>query len=188
MTMLERGLELVASRLGRLDRSGYQQGTDNARGRFKANTFEPDGAGEGSAWCVLDGVEPTSRTGKDALYVSVVLLFKRAPLATSLRAIHRLMSPDNPFGLLALLQTPRLNEREYAGVTWVGDDWLADAYAPPPGAVQELTDQINTANRGYTFTVDVVAMEAIRPEEKEFAPFVAMRAAMEIRPIYVAGR
>ena len=51
-----------------------------------------------------------------------------------------------------------------------------------------MIDRINTANGDYCFTVDVKAMESIQPEDKEYAKFVAMRAMMDIRPIYMGQR
>ena len=185
--MVDRGLGLVASRLGRLDMSGLQQGTAGAKGRFKASVYEPDGAGAGSAWTVLLGVEPTSRTGKDTLFVVVNLLLNREALQSAVQASYRLMSPDNDYGLLRLLQAPRLNEKAYAGVTWAGDDWTVDAYAPPPGGDRALVDRINDANGGYCFAVDVQAIEAVTPEEKEYTRYLAVRAMLDIRPLYGVG-
>lgn len=185
--MVDRGLELIASRLSRLDTSGHQQGTDGTRGRFRSSVFEPDGAGAGSAWTVLLGIEPTSRTGKDTLFVVTNLLLSREALESSVRAAYRLMSPDNEFGLLRLLQAPRLNERAYAGVVWMGDGWETDAYAPPSDGDQDLVDRINAANGGWCWTVDVQALEAVTPEEREYTKFLAVRAMLEVRPLFVGG-
>ena len=189
--IVERVAELITSRLGRIDQSGFQQRTSDAVGLFQATNHEPENAGSNDAWCEIIGSEPVGNSGKSITHVGVSMLLKRAPLITAVKQSYRLITVDNDFGLFRMLTAQRLNEGPYATINWVGGDWKTDALSPPEPVdrfnptpmEQALRDEINTLNGGRAYSVNVTDIMSAHHAMYANNPYVAIAAKMEVRVI-----